>query len=640
MRDTHDNHSAQGSQGRVEEAEVVLAPDKSSARCAPSTPDQSGGQPPDGLDDLRLRLGGKPWSLWGRGGRAREEALAASVPAGALPVLLGPSLGRCLELLAAQGRPVAVVDREAAVWRITHLRERFAAAPNVLWLDAHAAPDAQAALAALRNWRAGHGGGPFAPLFAPAARRVDPPFYGALAAAISPGASAAMPAAISGAQPGRIPADDTGQGFWKRAAYPKFTGVKPRVLFFDRPYFLCAEIKDALTRLEIPWAALPVPVSGRGSAAFVEELLRRVLEFRPDFALTVNHFGLDREGRLAELLERLDLPLASWFVDNPHLILSRYPGLVRNGAALFTWDADNVPSLRALGFANVHYLPLATDAARFVPGLPQGRPEWRADVSFVGDSMTRAVAESLAACGSSPELAELTARYRELAAGFGTSPERDVDAYLAGAAPALSQTLRALPAAAPEVSEVSGASLRLSCESLITWEATRQYRWACVTALAPFAPVVAGDVEGWREAFGIFGLGGPGGPSGFDGPRLLPRLDYYQDLPRFYPMSAVSLNCTSRQMKGAVNQRVFDVPACGGFVLTDKREQLERLFEPGREVLTYAAPEEIPGLVKRLLADGPLRRKIGRAARARILAEHTYEHRLGSLVRIMRETYA
>jgi spore maturation protein CgeB len=120
----------------------------------------------------------------------------------------------------------------------------------------------------------------------------------------------------------------------------------------------------------------------------------------------------------------------------------------------------------------------------------------------------------------------------------------------------------------------------------------------------------------------------------------LPRLDYYADLPRFYPMSRISLNCTSRQMKGAVNQRVFDVPASGGFVLTDRREQLEGLFEPGREVLVYDGPEEIPGLVERLLADDPLRREVSRAARARILAGHTYEHRLAELARIMRETFA
>lgn len=547
------------------------------------------------LDDLRLGVGGKTWSLWGRGGRAREEALAASVPDNALPVLLGPNLGRCLEVLAHAGRPVAVVDREAAVWAVTGARERFAGHSCVLWVE-DAEP--QAVLSALTRWQMEQGGLPFAPLAAPAARRVAPEFYGALLAALSRSAKA---------------------DFWSSAAYPKFRSAKPRVLFLDRPYFLNAEIKDALTALDVPWTPLAVPAQERGSASFVEDLLRLVLDFRPDFVLTVNHFGLDSEGRLAELLERLKLPLASWFVDNPHLILSRYSGLATTGTALFTWDADNVESLRAAGYANAHYLPLATDPQRFRPGLPPGPDAWRAEVSFVGDSMESSVRRSLAACAAVPEMAR---EYERIAEGFGASQERDVDAYLAAAWPELSARLRAN----------GDVALRLACESLVTWEATRQYRQACVTALDSFAPLVAGDEDGWRSAWRQR-LGGTGRA------RFLPRLDYYGDLPRFYSMSAVSLNCTSRQMKGAVNQRVFDVPACGGFVLSDRREQLDALFEPGREALVYDGPQEIPDLVARCLGDAELRQRVGRAARERILAEHTYEHRLSRLLEVMRGSF-
>jgi len=454
----------------------------------------------------------------------------------------------------------------------------------------------------LTRWQAEQGGRPFAPLAAPAARRVDPELYGALHGM------------LCGAPTKRPTAD-----FWASAAYPKFRSAKPRVLFLDRPYFLNAEIKDALTELEAPWTPLAVPVQERGSAAFVEGLLRQVLDFRPDFVLTVNHFGLDSEGRLAELLERLKLPLASWFVDNPHLILSRYSGLATTGTALFTWDADNVETLRAAGYANVHSLPLATDPRRFRPGLPAGPEAWRTDVSFVGDSMASSVRRSLAACAAVPELAR---EYAHIAEGFGASRERDVDAYLASARPELSARLRA----------TGDVALRLACESLVTWEATRQYRQACVSALEPFAPLIVGDEEGWRAAWKER-FGGAGRA------RFLSRLDYYADLPRFYPMSAVSLNCTSRQMKGAVNQRVFDVPACGGFVLTDRRAQLDALFEPGREALVYDGPQEIPALVERCLGDADLRERVSRAARSRILAEHTYVHRLSRLLDIMRASF-
>jgi len=557
--------------------------------------------PSDGpLADLRLLVGGKSWHLWGRGGVERELALVASLPERCLPVLLGPSLGRCLDLLAATGRPVAVVDREAAVWGVTNARERHRVTPNVLWLDQD---DPDAVLAELTRWQVAQadqtGVLPFAPLMAPTVRRIDPEHYARLERQLLASAKA---------------------NFWDQAAYPKFRSASPRVLLLDRPYFLQTEIKDALTRLGIPWTGLPVTTEARGSTQFVEDLLKLVLEFKPDFLLTVNHFGLDSEGRLAELLERLNLPMASWFVDNPHLILSRYSGLARPSLAIFTWDADNVASLKAEGYANVHYLPLATDATRFRPGLApepaSGQANaWRAEASFVGDSMRRAVADSIAACDGP---AALLADYAQLAAEFGLARQRSVQEFLEDRHPAHAAALRALDPAQ-----------RLACESLLTWEATRQYRSRCVGALAGFDAVVAGDPAGWSE---LFGAKGP--------VRLLPRLDYYRDLPAFYPLSAVNLNCTSRQMKGAVNQRVFDVPACGAFLLTDDRAQLAQLFEPGREVLVYGQPEDIPGLVEQCLRDAPARQRIIDLARRRILAEHTYEHRLTRLLGVMRDSFA
>lgn len=92
-------------------------------------------------------------------------------------------------------------------------------------------------------------------------------------------------------------------------------------------------------------------------------------------------------------------------------------------------------------------------------------------------------------------------------------------------------------------------------------------------------------------------------------------------------------------MKGAVNQRVFDVPACDGFVLTDNQPQLAHLFEPGKEVLTYDEPGEIPERLASLLGNAAQRTKISAAARRRIVAEHTYEHRVTELCRVMRSTF-
>jgi Uncharacterized protein conserved in bacteria len=70
------------------------------------------------------------------------------------------------------------------------------------------------------------------------------------------------------------------------------------------------------------------------------------------------------------------------------------------------------------------------------------------------------------------------------------------------------------------------------------------------------------------------------------------------------------------------------------------REQVAALFEPEREVVFFREPGEIAELARRWLAEEPARLRVARAARARILAEHTYAHRLRTLFTAMRRIFA
>ena len=80
-------------------------------------------------------------------------------------------------------------------------------------------------------------------------------------------------------------------------------------------------------------------------------------------------------------------------------------------------------------------------------------------------------------------------------------------------------------------------------------------------------------------------------------------------------------------------------PESISFLLTDHRRRMEALFEPGREIVCYREPGEIPDLVRHYLHSDAERARITAAARTRILAEHTYDLRLKSLVRTMRSIY-
>lgn len=552
------------------------------------------------LEDVEVqRQGAAPLRMLGPGGAARELALLDHVDcSGHLPVLLGAGLGHALRhLLSMYSGPVAVVDKEADITALTGLQDTLPPKDRqrLLWVNAASMEEA---LRSLTHWQRQHGDLPLLPLPHPFYQRLDRPWYGEL----------------------RKQLEACRQfDFWSRARQPRFADASApaRVLLITSRYFLMGELMEACQRLGVECRMLQLPHDEIASDVFVKDLLQAVVEFHPDCVLTLNHLGVDREGVLMDLLARLQLPLASWFVDNPHLILHLYKTLVSPWTAIFTWDADNIESLRAMGFAHVSYLPLGTDPERFhaLAGAGRSKAVWKAPVSFVGNSMIYKVAARLKAARLPREF---LLRFREVSAGFDASEERSVPAYLAAQHPDLYALYTALP----------DNERRLSCETAITWEATRQYRARCVERILPFSPLIAGD-PGWRV---IFRHASPA-------PRLHPELSYYTELPVFYPLSDVNFNCTSKQMKGAVNQRIFDAPAAGAFVLTDWRDQMDSLFEPGKEIVFYRDPDEVPDLLRHYLGHPPERRRIAEAARRRVLAEHTWEHRLQALLDRMREIY-
>jgi spore maturation protein CgeB len=550
------------------------------------------------LVDVLARSDGREFAMLSRGGAEREETVVkSSVPRVSdkrLPVLLGAGFGHALRrLLQSHDGPVAVVDKETDLLSLTGALASLPAQQRrrVLLVDT---PDAEAALNTLTRWQGDNANKPFLPLPLPFYLRLDRAFYGALRERLA--ASAAF-------------------DFWGRAALPRFAGAKPRVLLLTSKYFLIGELERACRALNLDHKLVVLKDDAIARTDFVQRLLEAAVTFRPDCCITLNHMGVDVEGVLMDLLARLQLPLASWFVDNPHLIVHLYSRCVSPWTCIFTWDADNIPSLRRAGFEHVFYLPLGTDPERFSPRRNAIAPAaWEAGISFVGNSMLYKVTGRLKN-GRFPR--QLLLPFREVSRTFMECEDRSVADFLRAEHPAVFADYAALP----------DNEARLAYETAVTWQATRLYRNDCVRRILPLRPLIVGDA-GWKTEF----------RKEIHQPRYMDAISYYSDLPLFYTRSAVNFNCTSKQMKGAVNQRVFDVPAAGAFVLTDWRPQMECLFEP-HETACYRSPEQAPELARHYMARPRSRREIIRAGRRRVLACHTWRHRLAELLEKMRQVY-
>lgn len=81
-----------------------------------------------------------------------------------------------------------------------------------------------------------------------------------------------------------------------------------------------------------------------------------------------------------------------------------------------------------------------------------------------------------------------------------------------------------------------------------------------------------------------------------------------------------------------VTPRVFEVPACRAFLLTNKVKQLCDFYKVGEEIMTYQSIDELRKLIPRYLDNAGERAAIAEKGFKRAHQCHTYVHRISSLL--------
>ena len=104
--------------------------------------------------------------------------------------------------------------------------------------------------------------------------------------------------------------------------------------------------------------------------------------------------------------------------------------------------------------------------------------------------------------------------------------------------------------------------------------------------------------------------------------------------------SKINLCITRRahaSVYGSSSSRPFELAAMGCCIVANPYEGIEEWFEPGKELFVVHSQEEAVDVYRHLLAHDSARRAAGEAARARVLAQHTFRHRARQLVEIVRQ---
>ncbi|NCO34027.1 MAG: hypothetical protein AUJ92_05590 [Armatimonadetes bacterium CG2_30_59_28] len=100
--------------------------------------------------------------------------------------------------------------------------------------------------------------------------------------------------------------------------------------------------------------------------------------------------------------------------------------------------------------------------------------------------------------------------------------------------------------------------------------------------------------------------------------------------------------CITRKAHTSVyassSARPFELAAMGCCIVSNPYLGIEEWFEPGKELLIVNNAEEAIETYRDLLSHPEKRKALGRAARERVLQEHTYRHRARQLVEVIADT--
>ena len=349
---------------------------------------------------------------------------------------------------------------------------------------------------------------------------------------------------------------------------------------------------------------------------------QQLLDFKPHFAVFYDTAGIidrlpfetrDYEGHM---FEEMGVPYVSLFYDSP--MFSMYLNAIRPTMhsplyTVFIWDRYYLEKFQNTFNREAHYLPLATNPDVFRPvDFPD---EYAADITFIGSI---AGVDDFDRDREAKNWPDWLIKIANIVVLEKTKdPDAKIDQVL-------QEVLAELPA------EIRDAVNGIETEDQHTAFMCSMYdqvgdnlRRQTIRAL-PRCNVHVHGGAGWKKL-------------ARNHITLMAPVEYHTETPRVYNAAKINLNITSAQLVTAVNQRVFDVPACGGFLLTDFRSDLPDLLIPNEEIVVYEDLADMRKKIRHYLEHEDQRLEIARRGRERVIAEHTYAHRAQTVIRKLKE---
>ena len=343
----------------------------------------------------------------------------------------------------------------------------------------------------------------------------------------------------------------------------------------------------------------------------LEEMETTIRRFKPQVFFAINYTN-----GLAEICHRSKVDLVCWEVD-PATDRLKSCKTSTDRAHIFTYRKANVSEFVRAGFKNVEHLPLAADTEKRSPLQlsPEEQNNYGASLSFVGSSMI----------DNANFFRDIFISHYKVYQGDGIDAEEE----------GLHLLEEVLSAQRKDPScYVIPDLLRKHCPDFINYLlelrgvhdpcmlvgeiAAAEKRINYLANLNQFSVEVWGD-EGWQvlEQYGI---------------KYMRSAGHTYEINKIYGASRVNIDINRLYQMDIVPMRIFDIMACGGFVLAEYSRELGEIFEIGKEVETYRTLDELISKAAYYLDHRDEALEIAKRGREAVRKNHTISMRVNHML--------
>jgi len=361
------------------------------------------------------------------------------------------------------------------------------------------------------------------------------------------------------------------------------------IVVFEHPV-IAQDCVDALQVLGFTTTYLPL----------TEDNVMALMTARPDYVLTINFNQF-----ISQVCELLKIAYLSWVVDTP--CYSIYDKAVSQSCSFtFLYDAAIAQRLRSSGVRQVYHLPLAANLDRI--GMLQSHSGDPArDVTFVAN-LTRTEYRTHI-------MPRLSAATKAHCAQLIDCLDQPCDTFR------LAEQIE--DSLIDAVMQESGYQLvgdhYLTVAEKLAYLLGREHSWQerinFVNALERRLQVgVYGNTE-WHDVIGCYAG----------------HADHFSEMPTIFRTSKINLNLSRSFVEYGLPMRIFDVLSCGGFLVTNDKADLQKLFTADKDLVIFRDVQDLTEICAYYLEHEEQRKAIAEQGRITVARDHTYVARLTNM---------